>query len=292
MSDAPAEQQPQETPSHPENAAYPEALRCREEELIAHRRGNTEGRCEPRVGLALSGGGIRSATFSFGFLQALARRKVLKEVDVLSTVSGGGYTGGMLTRLCSRHEVGSPEDVARAILPEGATPGEAEQARKGNDGSPTRSIRSGAVLRWLRENGHHLAPNGAGDLLLSGAVIFRNWLSLHVVLGTLLLTVFVAMQLGRFGVRYGGARCAFLHFRRAGGDGLAHGSSRLWHPARPALHVVEPVARPSRPAVRLVARAVRPCLLADGESKSCTVLERADGFRCACRPGLRVLAAF
>ena len=192
MTDASAEQQPQETPWRPENAAYPEALRCREEELIAHRPGKTDGRCKPRVGLALSGGGIRSATFSFGFLQALARREVLKEVDVLSTVSGGGYTGGMLTRLCSRDEVGNAEDVARAILPEGATPDEGEQTPEGNDASPAGSIRSGAVLRWLRENGHHLAPDGAGDLLLGSAVIFRNWLSLHVVLGTLLLTVFVA----------------------------------------------------------------------------------------------------
>ena len=37
-------------------------------------------------GLALSGGGIRSATFSLGVLQRLARAGLLKEVDYLSTV--------------------------------------------------------------------------------------------------------------------------------------------------------------------------------------------------------------
>ena len=44
-----------------------------------------------RVGLAFSGGGIRSAAFCSGVLRKLLDRKV--EVDYLSCVSGGGYTG-------------------------------------------------------------------------------------------------------------------------------------------------------------------------------------------------------
>jgi hypothetical protein len=47
-----------------------------------------------RFGLALSGGGIRSATFNLGVVQALGHLGILKEVDYLSTVSGGGYIGG------------------------------------------------------------------------------------------------------------------------------------------------------------------------------------------------------
>jgi hypothetical protein len=49
------------------------------------------------VGLALSGGGIRSATFCLGVVQVLAKRGLLEDVDFLSTVSGGGYTGSFLT---------------------------------------------------------------------------------------------------------------------------------------------------------------------------------------------------
>jgi Patatin-like phospholipase len=49
------------------------------------------------IGLALSGGGIRSAAFSLGVLQALDRVGILKNVDYLSTVSGGGYIGASLT---------------------------------------------------------------------------------------------------------------------------------------------------------------------------------------------------
>lgn len=54
------------------------------------------------AGLALSGGGIRSATFSLGVLAALGRRNMLPEFDYLSTVSGGGYAGCFLTSLLGR----------------------------------------------------------------------------------------------------------------------------------------------------------------------------------------------
>jgi len=53
---------------------------------------------EDYVGLALSGGGIRSATFNLGVLQSLAGLGVLKWIDFLSTVSGGGYIGGWFSR--------------------------------------------------------------------------------------------------------------------------------------------------------------------------------------------------
>ena len=49
------------------------------------------------TGLALSGGGIRSATFSLGVLQAIAQRRHLGRFDFLSTVSGGGYAGSWLS---------------------------------------------------------------------------------------------------------------------------------------------------------------------------------------------------
>jgi hypothetical protein len=43
-------------------------------------------------GLALSGGGLRSALFSVGVLKSLYDRGALQQVDIVSTVSGGGYT--------------------------------------------------------------------------------------------------------------------------------------------------------------------------------------------------------
>jgi hypothetical protein len=54
---------------------------------------------DPQVGFALSGGGIRSASFCLGVLQALAHKRALPSFDYLSTVSGGGYIGASLTYL-------------------------------------------------------------------------------------------------------------------------------------------------------------------------------------------------
>ncbi len=46
------------------------------------------------MGIALSGGGIRSATFNLGVLQSLDARGILDHADYVASVSGGGYLGG------------------------------------------------------------------------------------------------------------------------------------------------------------------------------------------------------
>ena len=68
----------------------------------------------PTVGLALSGGGIRCATFSLGLLRALTRSGVLSRIDMISSVSGGGYTAATLGRLFAAGEPGArqPEQYA------------------------------------------------------------------------------------------------------------------------------------------------------------------------------------
>jgi len=48
------------------------------------------------TGLAFSGGGIRSATFHLGILQALQEMGTLPKIDYLSTVSGGSYIAGWM----------------------------------------------------------------------------------------------------------------------------------------------------------------------------------------------------
>ena len=91
--------------------------------------------------LCLSGGGIRSAAFCLGSLQALAACRgastgqdadqeptgLLGQFSYLSTVSGGGFIGGWLTRCIAAHE-GDVGKVEREVLaPKGPcvpTPGE------------------------------------------------------------------------------------------------------------------------------------------------------------------------
>ena len=65
---------------------------------IRQRRGPDGGTdLNDLCGLALSGGGIRSASFALGVMQALAHKGWLEKIDYLSTVSGGGYIGSSLT---------------------------------------------------------------------------------------------------------------------------------------------------------------------------------------------------
>lgn len=52
---------------------------------------------EGLVALALSGGGIRSAAFNLGVMQAFANCGLLARFDYLSSVSGGGYIASALT---------------------------------------------------------------------------------------------------------------------------------------------------------------------------------------------------
>ena len=50
-----------------------------------------DGRERPRLGLAISGGGVRSSLYNFGVLKALYDDGVLDDVDLVSSVSGGSY---------------------------------------------------------------------------------------------------------------------------------------------------------------------------------------------------------
>jgi hypothetical protein len=54
------------------------------------------------VGLALSSGGLRSATFCLGVLQGLATAGLLRGIDYLSCVGGGGYVGGRIAAMIAR----------------------------------------------------------------------------------------------------------------------------------------------------------------------------------------------
>ena len=108
--------------------------------------------------MALSGGGIRSATFSLGVLVALARRGLLPQFDYLSTVSGGGYLGSFLTAFLN-----SPAD--RPTTPAtGLRPDELPFERTGGEA---------AALRHLRHHSKYLASGSVSDRLqMIGAQLY------------------------------------------------------------------------------------------------------------------------
>jgi hypothetical protein len=148
------------------------------------------------VGLVLSGGGIRSATFSLGLMRGLAQAHALECFDYLSTVSGGGYAGAFFNSLFARSkpptvEAQTPEleaaaEKARAKMPYDALRGPI--CRPGA-GAPD----SGWPLWWLRSSGRYLAPTGAGDYVYAAALAVRNLLAIHYVLG---LTMLMGAALG------------------------------------------------------------------------------------------------
>lgn len=92
----------------PDPLKFPRVFREEQAEITIRRRrqfyADDESVTHDCVGLALSGGGIRSATFCLGFLQELNRLKLLRIFDYLSTVSGGGYVGGWWSAWLSRDE--------------------------------------------------------------------------------------------------------------------------------------------------------------------------------------------
>jgi Patatin-like phospholipase len=170
------------TEGSPDVPRYPAALAGAEADLVKARRERAsveDG--EPLVGVALSGGGLRSAILSLGALQALAHRGVLAKVDYLSTVSGGGYAGIFLGGLFARPAT-ADADKPRA-----------EEVREVLLKTDPPSF----PVSWLQDNGRYLAPNGGGDEMFAAAVLIRNWLTIWVVLGLYALTFLLLVGLLR-----------------------------------------------------------------------------------------------
>lgn len=197
-------------PSQAYNPCFPEGLREAERLLFEQRRvkaGLPDPKA-PRIGLALSGGGIRSATFCLGVLQGLAGCGLLRRVDFLSTVSGGGYAGSFLGRMFTRDWVAKDEPIKPKDMESWPAAVDAAVKLKG-EGSSVRRVEAvlddhqSAPLQWLRESGRYLLPAGAGDGLMAGAVALRNWAAVMVVIVMALLTGFLLCDTVRAGLWQG-----------------------------------------------------------------------------------------
>lgn len=153
-------------------AADFETVRAAEKEWLARRRA-AAGLPPPSddlIGVAFSGGGIRSATFNLGVLQALEKGGLLRHVDYLSSVSGGGYAASCYTWL-------------RAQLGKAAS-GTAVFAAALADGS-------GSVLDWLRGHGKFLVSHrGFSIWTLVASILAAMFINVLVLGPPLLLTVY------------------------------------------------------------------------------------------------------
>ena len=131
------------------------------------------------IGLAFSGGGIRSATFNLGVLQGLAKSKLLHKIDYLSSVSGGGYISSWLLGWMHHRSLGARE---------------VEQQLKAEQATLT-AVSEVPEIRFLRNFSNYLTPRKglfSGDFWAFVAVYFRNTLlNLLILICALLAAVFV-----------------------------------------------------------------------------------------------------
>jgi hypothetical protein len=123
------------------------------------------------VGLSLSGGGIRSATFNLGLLQGLDRLELLKSVKYLSTVSGGGYIGGFWSSWLARSGSSGSASGHEPLFP-------------GTDSSASDT----PEIRHLREFSRFLSPR-------IGFFETEMWHAILAFIGGLIPTLTIALLL-------------------------------------------------------------------------------------------------
>jgi hypothetical protein len=164
------------------------------------------------VGLAFSGGGIRSATFNLGILQGLADHGLLSIFDYLSTVSGGGYIGSWfeawILRAGRQEKKAEPKDAEGKPIEMECRPVRGIQAvedelkSKRAERKATAKVEHGKVatthteppeIRFLREYSNYLTPRmgllGADTWTLI-AIYLRN-----LLLNQMVLTLFLFSML-------------------------------------------------------------------------------------------------
>ncbi len=170
--------------------------------------------CE-RVGLGLSGGGIRSAAFNLGLLQALDAKGVLRHVDYLSTVSGGGYVGGLMASLArygdaegrpvSHQEGAKDQAAAGASQPGGPAPQPGEQGAADHDDSKNRPSPPPLLLPGLAPQEDRSQPPRVRRLIRGGMYLnrpwrfmgryFVGWMAVNTVVFSFLLAVVTALAI-------------------------------------------------------------------------------------------------
>ena len=140
-------------------------------------------------GLAFSGGGIRSATFNLGVLQGLSRIGLLRHVDYLSTVSGGGYIGSWLAAWIRRELDDAPMAAGDAAGGEVMTE---IQRRLSPARSPNPIDERLRPIRFLREYSNYLTPRTgffSADTWTAIGIYVRNTLLNQIIIAAVFATI-------------------------------------------------------------------------------------------------------
>ena len=173
----------------------------RSPELVAETRRIEEGALNLRLfGVALSGGGIRSATFCLGVLQSLASHELLPHIDFLSTVSGGGYIGGWLTTWLRREgesQERQPHEVVANVQLQ-LSPSRAQEARGRLSFQGLVFEDDPEPIHHLRAFSNYLAPRVglfSADSWVLGAIYCRNLLLNQLALIPFILAILLGVRI-------------------------------------------------------------------------------------------------
>jgi Patatin-like phospholipase len=155
--------------------------------------------------LALSGGGIRSATFCLGIVQSLAEKNLFHQFDYLSTVSGGGYLGTFLSSVLveesdstdnpsigeGNNQVRKPKEIIDEVF---TTP-------RGGDSKS---------VRHLRNNSKYL---GAGGIpWMAGLMAFGIFINILLLLPAPLFLALISYEFEQWGFWNVPVEAADLYF--------------------------------------------------------------------------------
>ncbi len=165
-------------------------------------------------GLALSGGGIRSASFALGVLQALYGYSIFEKFHYLSTVSGGGYIGSALTYFRNTFTQFGANWFPFGYL-KGASNIRAIGARTAKPTNPA-DRRAYEIVAFLRQHAGFLTPSRQLDKPALAAGVLRGlfasvlpYMTILVGALTFLLAIrFFDWRLGFGGIEAGSALAA------------------------------------------------------------------------------------
>jgi len=165
-------------------------------------------------GIAFSGGGIRSASFGLGVMQALVDNNQLEKMHYMSTASGGGYLGSALTWALSQDEkygvkkenfpLGSKKTVARPTAKKEPD----DEIKKSKPADKKKSEDSendlgdapidNKLLDYIRQHSSYLIPTSRLDMVSFAGVVMRSMaiaLFVYFCIMLLFMTTFINLHL-------------------------------------------------------------------------------------------------
>ncbi|HTF04022.1 MAG TPA: hypothetical protein VK826_08350, partial [Bacteroidia bacterium] len=145
-------------------------------------------------GFAVSGGGIRSASFGLGVMQALVANNQLEKMDYMSTVSGGGYLGSALT--WALKQGGTEAGTTQKKFPLGRR-GEAARGTA-TESNPNLDAGDNKLLNFIRQHCSYLVPTSSLGMVSFAAVVFRSILISLFVYFCMLVILMSLFEWGHF----------------------------------------------------------------------------------------------